>query len=153
MFTNNGKKIFFNSLDERAKKTECHASTTKREDWFWSHDRNITNQARVVPDRTGRNILEDCSSKISKFTILVCSYMSLPPFRLLQLVSDYNIVSFDYYILNWVIESFSASINSFEGKSGYLKSRNFNYFLIILDSIDRSIAYHYSYSLSNTIII
>ena len=33
------------------------------------------------------------------------------------------------------------SINSFEGIVGYLKSRNFNYFLIILD---RSIAYHYN---------
>ena len=33
--------------------------------------------------------------------------------------------------------------SSFEGKSGYLKSRNFNYILNYIISIDRSIEYHY----------
>ena len=49
-------------------------------------------------------------------------------------------------------EKTKEGVNSFEGLVGYLKTRNFNYFWIILD---RSTAYHYcySYSLSNTIII
>ena len=37
-------------------------------------------------------------------------------------------------------------VNSFEGIVGYLKSRNFNYFLIILD---RSIAYHYNIAIGS----
>ena len=37
-------------------------------------------------------------------------------------------------------------INSFEVIVGYLKSRNFNYFLIILD---RSIAYHYNIAIGS----
>jgi len=39
-------------------------------------------------------------------------------------------------------------LNSFEGIVGYLKSRNFNYFLIILD---QSIAYYYTSSYSYSI--
>ena len=39
--------------------------------------------------------------------------------------------------------SFATVVNSFEGIVGYLKSRNFNYFLNYIISIDRSIKYHY----------